>query len=301
MTAPIQRFDQIVLSTTAWQARAQAHRERVLLWTQPHRARRARGESHPVYDFLFQYYTCSPGRLERWHPDLHEWVEDSPDARAQFTAPTYRVVHGAIARDVGAMSASAQRMLDQVLDVLRSTRARAPNFGCFGMHEWAMVYRGHDIRHAGIAPLRLSQAETDAFVESRPIACSHFDAFRFFSPEAQPLNRIQLAWETRYLAEQPGCIHANMDLYRWAYSVMPWIGADLLWDCFALAAELRELDMRASPYDLSALGFAPVRVETPEGREEYQQRQRALSARGVALRDRLIAAVEAVTAMRAGA
>jgi hypothetical protein len=75
---------------------------------------------------------------------------------------------------------------------------------------------------------------------------------------------------------------------------MPWIGSDLLWECFELAAELRVLDMQAGPYDLHALGFAPVRIETPEGRDEYQQRQRALGARASVLRLRLIEAIDAI-------
>jgi hypothetical protein len=157
-----------------------------------------------------------------------------------------------------------------------------------------MVYGGDDVRHAGIAPLRLPQEEVDEFVESRPVACSHFDAYRFFAPEAKPLNRIQLEWSTRHEMEQPGCIHANMDLYRWAYTAMPWVGSDLLLDCFELAADLRVLDMEASPYDLQDLGFEPVRVETPDGRVEYQRRQREFSVRAEALRARLIGAVKGV-------
>jgi hypothetical protein len=89
-----------------------------------------------------------------------------------------------------------------------------------------------------------------------------------------------------------------MDLYRWAYASMPWIGSDLLWDSFELATELRVLDMQATPYDLSSLGFEPVRVETPEGRSEYQSRQRALAARAEALRSRLIATLESVLSLR---
>ncbi|MEP6778622.1 MAG: 3-methyladenine DNA glycosylase, partial [Gemmatimonadaceae bacterium] len=172
------------------------------------------------------------------------------------------------------------------------------NFGCYGMHEWAMVYGGHDVRHAEIAPLRLPQAQVDAFVESRPVVCSHLDAFRFFAPAAQPLNRVALDWSARHGAEQPGCIHANMDLYRWAYTSMPWIGSELLWDCFALAVELRVLDMQAGPYDLSALGFDPVRVETVEGRDEYQRRQREMGARAGVLRARLIDAVDDILESR---
>ncbi|MCH1571078.1 MAG: hypothetical protein L7S64_07005, partial [Longimicrobiales bacterium] len=177
---------------------------------------------------------------------------------------------------------------------LTATQSRTANFGCYGVHEWAMVYGGHDVRHAETIPLRLSQAEVDNFVESRPVACSHFDAYRFFAPDAKPMNRIELEWSTRHELEQPGCIHANMDLYRWAYTSMPWIGSDLLLDCFELAVALRVLDMQASPYDLRRLGFEPVQVETPNGRRDYQRRQRDLSERAAVLRATLIAAVEGV-------
>lgn len=281
----------ITLSTAEWQARAAAHRARVEQYTAPRRDRRSRGAAHPVYDFLFQYYHYSAGKLESWHPNPTECLAYSDEARALFQAPVYDVRDGVIARDVQAVTDAERAMREDVSGLLRATRDRPANFGCFGMHEWAMVYRGHDIRHAGVAPLRLPQADVDAFVESRPIACSHFDAFRFFAPTAKPLNRLPVAWDTRADAEQPGCIHANMDLYRWAYSSMPWIGSDLLWDCFELAVALRVLDMEAGPYDLRAMGFEPVMVETADGREAYQRRQRALSTRAGVLRQRLIDAL----------
>lgn len=283
-----------VLSTAEWQARARAHLERVQQWTRPRRERRSRRESHPVHDFLFQYYPYSAGQLERWHLSPDEGLVDTPEARARFHGPEYHVVDGVIQRDASALTAEGRAMLQSALQVLISTRDRPANFGCYGMHEWAMVFGGHEVRHAEIAPLRLPQEQVDAFVQSRPMTCSHFDAFRFFAPDAKPMNRVQLARSARQEREQPGCIHANMDLYRWAYTAMPWIGSDLLWDCFSLASELRVLDMQASPYDLRAMGFEPVRVETPEGRDEYQRRQRELSARAGVLRERLIDSVGAV-------
>ena len=236
----------------------------------------------------------SPGKLEAWHPSPSESLADSPEARDRFGAPEYRLDAGVLTHDLGALSHKSREQLHEVVDVLVATQSRPANFGCYGVHEWAMVYKGDDVRHAGIAPLRLPQEEVDEFVESRPVACSHFDAYRFFAPEAKPLNRIQLEWSTRHEMEQPGCIHANMDLYRWAYTAMPWIGSDLLLDCFELAADLRVLDMEASPYDLQDLGFEPVRVETPDGRIEYQRRQREFSVRAEALRARLIGAVKGV-------
>ncbi|MEO7359860.1 MAG: 3-methyladenine DNA glycosylase [Gemmatimonadaceae bacterium] len=282
---------ELVLTTAQWQARALTHVQRVQRWTLPRRERRSRRETHPVYDFLFTYYSYSGGKLESWHPDPHESIVDSAEARERFNAPAYQAVNGVIQRNARALTAAEHKLFEQVLHILSTTQDRPANFGCYGMHEWAMVYGGQDVRHAEIAPLRLPQRQVDAFVESRPVACSHFDAFRFFAPAAQPMNRVALEWSTRHEAEQPGCIHANMDLYRWAYTAMPWIGSDLLWECFELAVELRVLDMQAGPYDLSALGFEPVCIETAEGRDEYQQRQREMSARGSVLRARLIDAV----------
>ena len=91
----------------------------------------------------------------------------------------------------------------------------------------------------------------------------------------------------------PGCLHANMDLYKWAYKLAPLVAGELVVDCFELARDVRALDMRASPYDLADLGYPPVRVETPEGRSEYAAAQRHFAERAAPLRDRLIAAVSA--------
>jgi hypothetical protein len=181
-----------------------------------------------------------------------------------------------------------------IRELLVATRDRAPNFACFGMHEWAMVYRGSEIRHRESAPLRLPQAEVDAVVESRPICCSHFDAFRFFTPDAKPLNKLQPDLWSRHDHEQPGCVHANMDLYKWAGKAMPWVGSGLWFDCFELAVDLRELDMKASPYDLRDYGLEPIPIETSEGRRTYETEQRRLGDRAGGLRKRLVDALDAL-------
>ena len=284
------------LAATTWRARAQSHLERVQRWTVPHRERRSRRERHPVYDFLFQYYSYSPGKLEAWHPGVREVVTDSSEAREHFGPPLYQAHDGLIRRDLSVLRAKDLEQQRSSVRLLVATQSRPPNFGCYGVHEWAMVYGGHDVRHDEVAPFRLPQKEVDAFVESRPVACSHFDAFRFFAPAAKPMNRMELEWSTRHEVEQPGCIHANMDLYRWAYGAMPWIGSDLLWQTFELATELRVLDMQASPYDLGDFGLEPVRVETDEGRAEYRMRQQELSGRAGSLRVKLIGALEEVLA-----
>jgi hypothetical protein len=189
------------------------------------------------------------------------------------------------------LSEKERERLRWISELLEATRDRLPNFACHGLHEWAMVYRGKEVRHEKTTPLRLPQAEIDALVESRAICCSHHDAFRFFAAEARPLNRLQPSLESRVEFEQPGCVHANMDLYKWAAKSMPWIGSELLLDCFELAIELRDLDMRASPYDLSAWGRQPICIETAEGRRAYEAEQRKLAMKAMPLRDQLIAAL----------
>jgi hypothetical protein len=88
--------------------------------------------------------------------------------------------------------------------------------------------------------------------------------------------------------EQPGCLHATMDLYKWAYKLAPATPADLVAECFELAADVRELDMRASPYDLAALGYPPVPIETAAGRAAYARAQAGFSLRAGPLRERLV-------------
>jgi hypothetical protein len=85
-----------------------------------------------------------------------------------------------------------------------------------------------------------------------------------------------------------------MDLYKWAMKLSPAVPSELTMDCFDLAREIRVLDMRASPYDLRALGYAPVPIETAAGRAEYAATQRAFAERGQLLRTRLLAALDAV-------
>ena len=60
--------------------------------------------------------------------------------------------------------------------------------------------------------------------------------------------------------------------------------------------EIREVDMRASPYDVRALGFAPLPIETPAGRADYEALQRTFTARAEPLRTRLLALCERLLA-----
>jgi len=283
----------VVLPAAGWRARERAHADRVEAWVAPHLERRARGERHPVHDFLFTYYSLRPAQLRRWHPGAGAVLLDAAERlawRDHVSAPG-----GGVTLDVAAFAERRAATVRHVRAVLAATAARPAHLGCFGLHEWAMVYRSEGVRHEDY-PLRLGAAGTDAVVEGMRIRCTHHDAFRFFTDAARPRNALQPRREDQVALEQPGCLHATMDLYKWAYKLGPAVPGELLLDCFALARDTRSLDMRAAPYDLSGLGVSPVRIETAEGRAEYVAEQRALAGRGQRLRRRLLAVVEALPA-----
>lgn len=283
------------------------------------------------------------------------------------------------------------------LQVLRATAARSPFFGCFGMHEWAMLYnpapfttvvgRGHghggghggnvEVENAGTVTvgsgfkprttstsgvyhherkqkhlgLRLPQHEINEVVRNRRVRCSHFDAYRFFHPEAQALNynptwttaltaqtataadsgngnrtgsacsgtccsgssadsvmsseplsafvsapnpnpnpAPRLTRSSQLTAEQPGCIHANMDLFKYAAELYPCVSSQTLIACLKLALHARAVDMRASPYEVSHIPECAekIAVENAAGRVQYRAEQEALYRWAVPLRHQLI-------------
>jgi hypothetical protein len=201
----------------------------------------------------------------------------------------YRTVGHGVEVDVAAFVAERGETVEFVRSLLLATLEHPAQLGCFGLHEWAMVYRlgPEQVRHTGL-PLRLGHGGTDAVVEAQPIRCTHFDAFRFFTGPARPRNALQPTRESQAALEQPGCLHAGMDLYKWAYTLVPVVPSEVVVDAFELARDIRVLDMRASPYDVRALGLEPVPVETPEGRAAFTAAQRRHTRRANAVRHRLI-------------
>ena len=289
----------VILDEADWRQRAAAYRDRAEPFVAGRRDRRSRGEKHPVDDFLFEYYGYSPARLSRWHPGVGVLL--TGDVSEYAALGSYRTVtlddgRTAVGADTGRL-AGRREGLEWIRGLLAATAGRPARLDCFGLHEWAMVYRQtpEEVRHTAW-PLRLGSAGTDAVVEAHQLRCSHVDAYRFFTPDAAPRNTMAPSRATQHALEQPGCLHATMDLYKWAMKLAPYGDSDLLLDCFALARDVRELDMRAAPYDLAALGYPPVRIETVDGKAEYVRLQRAHAERAADLRTRLLADFDRVLA-----
>lgn len=298
----------VVLSSAEVEQRMVVHRQRVSELTAVMRAAESSGRSDAIESFLFTYYRWPMSRLERWFPGVGVGVAGAdpdrfhsrgkaPRRGGRGGSPTQPKHYHRVQRidgvdvvvpDICGWMADHGDVARRIHKGLLLVASRPARFGCFGRHEWAMLYRAPTRLHQDL-PLRVSQAVIDAEVESSPVMCSHAEAFRFFTPAAKPLNVVSLDGVDEFEFEQSGCVHAAMDLYRFAFTLAPMTGAELVVDCYAHARQARILDMRASPYDVSEYGYEPVCIETEHGRQEYAREQKRLAEKTAVLRDRVLA------------
>ena len=297
----------------------------------PDDLRGLRGD-HAVYNFLQHYYHIKGGkgtkRLARWSPGLgrcENGVEEHSEEEGGGPAAT--LLLGATEDDLadgilhlrgativpgrGVMydasaafrdaSADAATPFVWYRDLLRSTRAQEPVLHCYGLHEWAMQYwpEGADPPPSAqyqqnAMSLRVSREVINQVVERKGVSCTHVDALRFFAPAAAPLNHhgASLQREQQLELEQPGCVHAHMDLLKMALRLAPWLAGEIVADALEVALAARSLDVAASPYDASRFGLKPIEVETVSGRAEYGRQQLALMEQAAPVRDALLDAYD---------
>ena len=275
----------VELSQEEWEPRQAAHRQHLERWTVPNLDRRSRSIKHPVEDFLFEYYPFSVSKLLTWHPGIGVTLTGDVSS---FTPPAYLPTVKGVTVDIAPIHKNRGR-LDVAIRILEGTMSRPAQLGCFGLHEWAMVYRlpPDQVRHEQL-DLRVSPEAIAATVDKVGLRCTHIDAYRFFTAPAMPLNPLTPTRESQPDLEQPGCLHATMDLYKYSMWFQPFIPGELVADTFELAMATRQVDMAASPYDCGDLGVTPIRVETPEGRREYVDRQQEMIRQANRLRARLL-------------
>lgn len=287
-----------ILTSAQWLPLLRAHEQHAEELTREHLRRRQAGKTHPVWDFLFNYYPIKPAILARWHPGVGRALlldGPQPPHMSWRDYTTIDTPQGpAVTLDGPGLAARRGTSFAYILELLTKTETNPAHFDCFGLHEWAMVYRTDSPRHD--LPLRLGAEGTARVVEQHQIRCTHFDAFRFFTPQARPLNFRVLRREDQVECDQRGCLHAGMDLYKWAYKLGPVVPGELWLKAFELARDIRQLDMEASAYDCRSLGLGVVPIETAEGKAEYVARQRVFAQRASAIRQDLIQAVESFDA-----
>lgn len=279
-----------LLEESVWKSLMKSHKAELAALLDPYLKKRSMQQKDPVLDFLFEYYAFRPSHLRRWTPGIGVSLEINENPELPEVSELSVSNHLAYL-DPNHFPVKRLKSLRWTLDLLKKSTQNKPLFGCFGMHEWAMVYRAGQVRHEQI-PFRLSDDEIAEFVESRPLLCTHFDAFRFFTENAKPMNRNELSRENFQDMEQPGCLHTNMDLYKWAFKFYPWLSSELIRKAFLNAVETRKVDMKASPYDAREFGLEPIKIETEEGRKVYLEKQTEIFERSMPIREELIEAME---------
>lgn len=273
------------LEPEQWKRQKSVHEHKISELIDGYLERRSHQQKDPVMDFLFEYYAFRPSYLKSWSPGLGKLLIDGTSHNWRFDE--MESINGDTFLSIKYFDRSRISSLQWILEVLKQSANRKPSFGCFGMHEWAMVYKADRVRHDYLS-LRMDEEELAEFVESRPLVCTHYDAFRFFTDEAKPQNKHELNRDNFVEMEQPGCLHTNMDLYKWAFKMYPWISSNTIRQAFELAVETRVMDMKASPYDLRERGLEPIKIETKEGREEYMKKQRIIFEKSKPIRQQLI-------------
>jgi hypothetical protein len=195
--------------------------------------------------------------------------------------------------------------------ILETTLSNEAILHCYGLHEWAMQYHPdgapvpQSSKYQRHLPLRVSRETINSTVERKKLRCTHVDALRFFAPAAGPLNHHGAVLERndQLVLEQPGCVHAHMDLLKIALRIRPYCDPELLVDVLGVALKARALDVGASPYDCSAYSglesdgknssILVIPVETKEGRALYKALQTELMVEANAVRENLLANYEA--------
>lgn len=274
------------LPVADWQARQKQHLQEMNEIVEPYLKKKQHQHKDPVLDFLFEYYAFRPSHLKRWTPGLGVLLKEA-DRQSAPPVSELSITSGGAFLNPKDFPDNRKLAARWILNLLQSSLEKDPSFGCFGMHEWAMVYKSDNVRHNQL-PLRMEPKELAEFVESRPLLCTHFDAFRFFTDPAKPMNKFDLSRQHFEQTEQAGCLHTNMDLYKWAFKLFPWISSNSIRKAFSLAVDTRRMDMKASPYDLRDHGLEPIKIETKEGRLQYAEMQKEIYRRSVPVREQLI-------------
>lgn len=226
-----------VMMKETWLQAAKEERNRVNRLLNPNDYQ---DRNHPIYNFIFVYFFFNRKILFQYSPGIHveiEGVHDSQELMSINLAPELQSVSSQ--RNFLAISSNekkiSKKFLQRTLHLLKSIQSKLPSFWCFGLHEWAMQY--NSIQQTSTKnstfqslPLRVTQQQIESLLNpprhenqySVPrLRCTHYDAIRFFTPSSVPLNAVSPS-PTRLTVDQfdqPGCIHVNMDLFKYIHTI----------------------------------------------------------------------------------
>lgn len=213
-----------------WEADAREHSFTMNELLYPHedvsksalRERQHQVSSHPIYNFVHTYYRFSAAELKRYSPGVDVELSLVSQANRDLLHSKYLLPVSDDSSDfkfvpphpLKADGRHGWIALSRTRDILLKTMSRPPQFACFGLHEWAMLYSNRsvaslDSRHQPQLDLRVSQEVIDDAVETLTLRCSHFDAWRFFHPAVRFFHQTVLSHPL-----QPTVLHEhNMNIF----------------------------------------------------------------------------------------
>ena len=117
-----------ILTETEWRAHNNNHITRARRYTDDHLARRKAGTTHPIFDFLFEYYPIRISHLHRWHPGIGIGLAD-PQRTSPHSAWRYYHHHnGVTTTDVSAFLTAHKPAITQIRTILTNTTANPKRF-----------------------------------------------------------------------------------------------------------------------------------------------------------------------------
>ena len=145
--------------------------------------------SNPIYNFLISYYGFSGskgvGRLCRYSPGP-DVPFNTGELDGMNVPYTRRYLTSSSSHSELSYYDSSQMKnrsgLSWNLNLLKCTRSNTPVLNCYGLHEWAMLYRpaSDDVgsSYQGGLPLRVDLSVVEEVVDKGGLKCTHIDAIR---------------------------------------------------------------------------------------------------------------------------
>src|SRR5437667_8852270 len=117
-----------VLPRATWEKTRAVYLARVRPSVEERLRRMSRGEKHPVYDFLFEYYSFRPAHLLRWTPGFGVALEGA--TREDVLWPEFETCDNGLSLPAERFPDHRVSYLRWAVEYFRATAAREPAFAC---------------------------------------------------------------------------------------------------------------------------------------------------------------------------
>ena len=122
-----------MLRVDEWKARKATYSARILPWVTAFRKRRERGLTHPVHDFLFEYYQCKRKLITEWHPPIAVILEGE-DAQIFLSDKNYSQNQCGVFLDPVSITEKVISRIEWIRQLIQSAQIRPSQTNCYGLH-----------------------------------------------------------------------------------------------------------------------------------------------------------------------